>query len=76
MNTNQERMILYERLFIDYLLKNDILKDEAKDKLFEDWHNHRYLKQCLYNLEEKYDCGGISREEWIPIYNKFHYKNN
>ena len=27
----------------------------------------RYLKQCLYNLEEKYDCGGINKEEWKLI---------
>ena len=47
-----------------------------KNEIFKHWHTHRYLKQCLYNLEEKYDCGGISREEWIPIYDKFHYKNN
>lgn len=29
--------------------------------------NDRYLKQCLYNLEEKYDRGIISEEEWKPI---------
>lgn len=37
------------------------------DKLFEDWHNDRYLKQCYYNLQEKYDCGGISVHEWNEI---------
>lgn len=42
-----------------------------KNEIFEDWHNDRYLKQCLYNLEEKYDCGGISQEEWNIIENKF-----
>jgi len=26
-----------------------------------------YLKQCYYNLQEKYDCGGISEEEWEKI---------
>lgn len=36
--------------------------------LFEDWHNERYLKQCYYNLQEKYDCGGISKEEWMKIH--------
>ena len=39
---------------------------ENKD-LFADWHNDRYLKQCFYNLQEKYDCGGISEEEWHDI---------
>lgn len=36
--------------------------------LFEGWHNERYLKQCYYNLQEKYDCGGISKEEWMKVY--------
>ena len=30
-------------------------------------HNDRYLKQCYFNLQEKYDRGIISREEWLPI---------
>lgn len=48
---------LYERLFIDYLLKNDILKDEAKDKLFEvENTNYMFLLSAyiLSLLEEKY----------------------
>lgn len=32
--------------------------------LFAGWHNSRYLDQCFYNLEEKYDCGAISEDEW------------
>lgn len=35
--------------------------------IFRDWHNDRYLKQCLYNLQEKYDCKGITKEEWSKI---------
>lgn len=27
----------------------------------------RYLRQCYYNLQEKYDCGGITEEEWQRI---------
>ena len=30
-------------------------------------HNNRYLKQCLYNLQEKYDRGIITKEEWEKI---------
>ena len=37
------------------------------DELFSDWHNDRYLRQCYYNLQEKYDCGGITEEEWRRI---------
>ena len=32
--------------------------------LFSMWHNDRYLTQCYYNLQEKYDCGGITEQEW------------
>ena len=32
-------------------------------------HNYRYLKQCYYNLQEKYDRGIISEEEWKKIEN-------
>ena len=37
------------------------------DELFAYWHDVRYLKQCYYNLEEKYDCGGITEKEWQKI---------
>lgn len=37
------------------------------DELFSEWHTDRYLRQCYYNLQEKYDCGGISQEEWKKI---------
>ena len=36
-------------------------------ELFPDWHNNWYLKQCLYNLQEKADCGAIPAEEWKKI---------
>lgn len=35
--------------------------------LFPGWHNNRYLKQCLANLQEKADCGAIPAEEWKRI---------
>lgn len=34
---------------------------------FIGWHNDRYLRQCLANLQEKYDCGAIPAEEWKRI---------
>lgn len=42
----------------------------AKNIFFE-WHNNIYLRQCLYNLEEKAICGGIPAAEWHIIYNQF-----
>ena len=34
-------------------------------------HNDRYLKQCYYNLQEKYDRGIITKEEWEKIEDLF-----
>lgn len=41
------------------------------NEVFPYWHTDRYLRQCLFNLEEKADCGGISPAEWHRIKNKF-----
>ena len=48
----------------------DILNIRIED-VFVDWHNDRYLVQCLCNLQEKYDCGGIHEGEWLVIANRF-----
>lgn len=37
--------------------------------LFPNWHNDRYLSQCYYNLQEKYDCGVIPEDEWEKVEN-------
>ena len=49
-----------------YLYFNNISYDK-KIIPFINKMNNRYLIQCLYNLQEKYDCGGISSEEWKKI---------
>ena len=43
----------------------------APCNLFNFKMGERYLRQCYYNLQEKWDCGGISDAEWIPIHDKF-----
>lgn len=48
-------------------------KHISSAKVFEGWHNDRYLKQCYHNLEEKYDCGGIPEEEW-KLLNEYYMK--
>ena len=35
--------------------------------LFPGWHDDKYLDQCLLNLQEKHDRGGISDWEWHQI---------
>lgn len=44
---------------------------DSFDSVFEGWHNGIYLRECLYNLEEKAMCGGMTKEEWDKIYNNF-----
>lgn len=39
------------------------------EELFPGWHNNRYLEQCYFNLEEKYDCGGVAQEWFEKIQN-------
>ena len=41
------------------------------DQLFQNWHNTKYLIQCVYNLEEKWDCGCISETDWLKIRAKY-----
>lgn len=40
------------------------------ERLFIGWHRERYFWQCYYNLQEKYDCGGITSDEWKLIAEK------
>ena len=50
-------------------------KNPLISELYKDWHNARYLTQCYYNLQEKYDCGIVSKEAWERI-DKFYKENN
>lgn len=36
------------------------------------WHDDIYLRECLYNLEEKYRADGITQNEWARVYDAFH----
>lgn len=36
-------------------------------QIWPNWHTPRYLLQCYYNLQEKYDRGGIPEAEWERI---------
>lgn len=41
------------------------------DELYKNWHNNRYLAQCLCNLQEKYDCDAITDEEFKKVLEKY-----
>lgn len=43
----------------------------GSDDLFSMWHNDVYLRESLYNLEEKALCQGIPADEWQRIYDRF-----
>jgi uncharacterized protein (TIGR02328 family) len=46
----------------------DYFKDCTVHRIiFPSWFTERYLMQCFYNLQEKYDCGMITAEEWEEI---------
>ena len=51
-------------------MPSDLILNISFDELYRKWHNNRYLIQCYYNLQEKYDCGGIDEQEWRRIRNK------
>ena len=57
-NVRSGRQYFYDGIMID---KN----------IYPDWMNERYLIQCYYNLQEKYDCGGITDDEWKLIDKKY-----
>ena len=42
------------------------------DDLYSNWMDNTYLTICYWNLYEKYNCGGITEEEWIKIDNEFY----
>ena len=39
----------------------------ATGTIYDGWHNHRYLTQCYFNLQEKADCGIVSKQAWARI---------
>ena len=65
-NVRAWRLYLNQELPFDYI-DRDWGMDLGED-IYGNWHNTRYLRQCYYNLEEKWDRGGIPDDEWGVIY--------
>ena len=61
------------RRFDQYFTGGEIVKDFSKlfNENDNEWHNERYLDQCYYNLQEKFDCDGIPEEEWNILNKKY-----
>lgn len=65
LNHNIETIGLRDRLFNLYSDVQDPIPKNAI--IYPHWHNDRYLLQNYFNLEEKYDRGGIQQWEWEII---------
>lgn len=37
------------------------------DYIYPGWHTNRYFRQCMANLQEKWDCGGMTDQEWFTL---------
>lgn len=69
-NVRAWRLYLNQELPFDYI-DRDWGMDLGED-IYGNWHNTRYLRQCYYNLEEKWDRGGIPDDEWGVIYEEYY----
>lgn len=61
---------------IKSVVDTDIWKDLTLKEIFPEEHNFRYCVQCYYNLQEKYDRGGIKEEDWEQIHLRYLFINN
>ena len=70
-NELEKRNIKYQEKYwweiVDFCELREIMYEPANYPE----HNYRYLRQCIYNLEEKATRNIISKDEWLKIYNKF-----
>lgn len=64
----------FEKNILSYIKTIDLLEETKKKTsvfMFVYWHTDRYLEQCIYNLQEKYDCGEINQFDWEKIEDNF-----
>lgn len=68
-----DRNIKYQEKYVSELINFCSETKLTFHQLFMNYpeHNDRYLRECIYNLEEKATRGIISKEEWQKIYNKY-----
>lgn len=52
----------WEYFFPVHAVPFDMVKNPFPEKM-----TNRYLLQCYYNLQEKYDCGAITKDDWEKI---------
>lgn len=62
-------VVKYDQFYQNILNNRDKFKNVKQSVCgqFRGWHTKRYYWQCYSNLQEKYDCGGISETEWARV---------
>lgn len=60
--------------YIDWPIYSE--DDPTYPELFAGKMNDRYLAQCVWNLCEKRDCGGLTQEEFDRIRDEFNTHNH
>ena len=72
---NEKALSDYNKYYKRALERNMFKTNATHFNIFPYWHNDRYLVQCFCNLQEKYDCGGITVGEWHNILSLLHADN-
>ena len=67
-NVRAWRIYLNEEVPFDYVDRDWGM--DLCEPIYFYWHNTRYLRQCYYNLEEKWDRGGITDDEFECVLKK------
>ena len=71
---NYRGWVTYLKTELPWRVEDNVIV--RKEDVFNGWHNKAYLRQCYYNLEEKYDCGGIPQDEWEAVMREYLYLKN
>lgn len=65
---------MFDKYYETWKIKRLDFRSDVYDYPFCGWHNRRYLDQCYFNLQEKYDCGAIKDFDYIEFgYEKLRY---
>lgn len=67
----KKRNIKYQHKYYNELQAFCFIPIDVRHSYVYPEHNNRYLKQCLYNLQEKADRGIVTQEEWKIIEDEF-----
>ena len=59
---------IYKKVTEEILDYKNLFSNSNNSILFFDWHNDRYLIQCFYNIQEKYDSKLFPKSNYFQIY--------